>query len=643
MNDFIDNITRKIKHSQVLEPEPIRNSYIHQQTKITNTVNKLISDFELPITYLTPSLIHPLSSTVANDLELNLHTPNNLDLSCVEYCSQLNKVSMYDNIFTPKHIFAKQMITQWVKQYTTNIPYLKDTQQVIQNSQLYLDNMKKYNENAEVDCEKIIEIWNDVKCDNHFLEKYNYMDWEILSHLNNSTTFLQSISLVNIISPLITLILPILFLILPFIILKFQGIPITFTIYIEVLKTLAKNHFIGKTLLSMDNFTIDKIGYIFITILFYAIQIYQNLNSCYRFYNNIKKMNEQLLTMRKYVRYSIVSMDTFVNINEPIAETYNEFFEKTKTHIIILKKYSDELNAITPFNMNISKMNDIGYMLKCFYDLHLNKEYEKSLSFSIGFEGYLNNVLGIYDNIQQNHISSVSFNIENETSFVKQYYPPYKLNVKHKKNTCSLKKNMIITGVNASGKTTLLKTTTINIIFSQQFGYGFFKSCSLNPYTHIHSYLNIPDTSARDSLFQAESRRCKEIIDIINDTENHSKNTVDIKYKRHFCIFDELYSGTNPTDATKSAYAFLLYLNKYNNVDYMLTTHYLSVCKKFANNESIANYKMKVEVLSDGSFTYTYTLKPGISKIQGAVEILKQLEYPSEIIDNIRNDVTNKC
>ena len=638
MKNLINNITRKINNTQLPQDESVSNVAKTEKNKISNTVSKIISKFSLPITYLTPSLIHPLSPIVANDLELNIDNSHNTDVS-----GETNNVSMYDNIFIPKHIFAKQMINQWVKQYTTNIPYLKDTQQIIQNSPMYLDNMKTQPKCSKINCDKIIEIWNDVKCDNHFLEKYNYMDWEILSYLNNSTTFLQSISLVNIISPLIALILPIIFLILPFVILKFQGIPITFTIYIDVLKTLAKNHFIGKTLLSMDNFSIDKIGYIFITFLFYGIQIYQNTNSCFRFYNNIKKMNEQLLIIRNYIEYSIQSMETFVNINQSIAETYNPFFEITKTHLITLQKYKSELEAITPFNMSISKMNDIGYMLKCLYDLHLNVEYEESLLFSIGFEGYINNILGIYENIEQKHVSIVNFNIENETAFVKQYYPPYKLNPRHKKNSCSLKKNMIITGVNASGKTTLLKTTTINIIFSQQFGYGFFKSCSLNPYTHIHSYLNIPDTSARDSLFQAESRRCKEIIDIINDTAVNSKNTVDNKYKRHFCIFDELYSGTNPTDATKSAYAFLLYLNKYNNVDYMLTTHYLSVCKKFAKNERIANYKMKVEVLSDGSFKYTYTLKPGISKIQGAVEILKQLEYPSEIIDNIRNNVTNKC
>ena len=74
---------------------------------------------------------------------------------------------------------------------------------------------------------------------------------------------------------------------------------------------------------------------------------------------------------------------------------------------------------------------------------------------------------------------------------------------------------MIITGPNAAGKTTLLKTTTINIILSQQWGCGFYRKCSISPYSHIHCYLNIPDTSGRDSLFQAEARRCKEILDAI--------------------------------------------------------------------------------------------------------------------------------
>jgi DNA mismatch repair protein MutS len=199
------------------------------------------------------------------------------------------------------------------------------------------------------------------------------------------------------------------------------------------------------------------------------------------------------------------------------------------------------------------------------------------------------------------------------------------------KNDCSFEKNMIISSPNKSGKTTILKTTTLNIIFSQQIGCGFYDSAVINPYTHIHSYLNIPDTSGRDSLFQAESRRCKDIIDII------SKYDDPLKY-RHFCIFDELYSGTNPDEASKAGHAFLKYLAKYENVNFILTTHYFAICKKFINSHHIQNYKMNVNINADGTFEYTYKIKRGISKIKGAIRVLKDMDYPAEIIETIEKD-----
>ena len=149
----------------------------------------------------------------------------------------------------------------------------------------------------------------------------------------------------------------------------------------------------------------------------------------------------------------------------------------------------------------------------------------------------------------------------------------------------------------------------------------------MNPYDYIHSYLNIPDTSGRDSLFQAESRRCKEIIDTID----HNKD------KRHFTIFDELFSGTNPAEATKSAYAFLKYISEYENVDFILTTHYTTICKKLGKSKKVQNYKMDVSFDDQGKITYTYKMKKGISKVQGALLILEDMNYPNEILDSIKN------
>jgi DNA mismatch repair ATPase MutS len=156
----------------------------------------------------------------------------------------------------------------------------------------------------------------------------------------------------------------------------------------------------------------------------------------------------------------------------------------------------------------------------------------------------------------------------------------------------------------------------------------------MRPYTQIHSYLNIPDTSGRDSLFQAESRRCKEILEKIQTDPG-----------RQFCIFDELYSGTNPKEATKAAYAFLEYLRQYHHVDLFLTTHYVSICDEWSettpDKRAIENYQMVVEETEKRNIP-TYKIARGISRIEGAVGILQDMEYPEEMIAMVKNQ-TSSC
>ena len=106
----------------------------------------------------------------------------------------------------------------------------------------------------------------------------------------------------------------------------------------------------------------------------------------------------------------------------------------------------------------------------------------------------------------------------------------------------------------------------------------------------------------------------------------------DANNEKHFCIFDELYSGTNPEEAVKSANAFLKYLQTFSNVDFMLTTHYKKICKNFKKSSKIENYKMGVSIKEDGSFNYSYQLKKGISNIKGGIRVLKDMEYPEEIL-----------
>jgi hypothetical protein len=358
----------------------------------------------------------------------------------------------------------------------------------------------------------------------------------------------------------------------------------------------------------------------------YVLQIYQNYNLCVRFYKNVNRMNSHLCDLHEYVDHSISNMEAFVS-NNRAASTYRAFCDVTTAKCVTLRVFRDELVSVKPFSAGFSKIVEIGYMLKCFYRLHADPEYDDALRYSIGFEGYINNLTGISDNIVSGNVSFATFDADIKQCKITQQYYPAHVGGPCVKNNCDLSENIVITGPNASGKTTILKTTALNIIFTQQFGVGFYKSCALTPYTHIHSYLNIPDTSGRDSLFQAESRRCKEILEIINAPENSCS--------RHFCIYDELYSGTNPTEAVKSARAFLLYLCDKQNVDFMLTTHYVSLCKKLRKSPRVANYKMDVDTTS--GIKYTYKMRKGISKVKGGILILEEMEYPREILDMIRN------
>ena len=624
MDKSLKDLYKKIENTSL---EPIMGPYIKSYMKpdqdahldkdeiLVKSKKSLYHPFKLPIQYLDDKTLHPLSHIVCNDLELAPTIDSTQSVVTSKSC-------IYDYLFLPKHDFAKNMIGEWKTHYSTNIPFLTDTQLVLRDIGKYKNALScEYS----VDCNKMMTIWKDTKEDPNFLEKYSYMDWEMLDHLNHSTQFLQILSFANITSPLMSLLVPVLFLIFPFIILKIQKIPISFEVYIETLKGIAKNHFIGKTLMNMQSMSWDKVIYMCITFGLYIMQIYQNINSCFRFYRNMNKVNTQLCEMRDYLQYSIQSMETFIQINLD-KPTYKSFIGDIAKHVTSLKLLLEELVPIQPFKHNLGKILEIGYMLKCYYELYSNQEYSDAIQFSFGFEGYINNMLGIYSNIESKKVSYATFDQEKDTDFKSQFYPPLK-DGEYVANDCSFNKNMIVSGPNASGKTTIIKTTTINIIFSQQFGCGFYLECSLNPYTHIHSYLNIPDTSGRDSLFQAETRQCKTILDIISSSDKSS---------RHFCIMDELFSGTNPVDAAKSAYAFLLYLSEIKNVNFMLTTHIVSVCKKMKKSKNICNYKMGVGQDGD-KLIYSYKMKKGISKIQGGINILRDMNYPEEILDSIKN------
>ena len=561
--------------------------------------------FRLPIQYVEE--IYTLDETVASDLEL---------------IAREGVETMYHPLMNPKTPFEENMIPHLGKYYTTNKTFLTETQHVVKS----IGSL----EIMYPDYEPIMTIWKDTKEDPYFLEKYSYMELGMLKWVNNHPSFLQAISIVNMGSPVLSFLIPFILFLMPFFIVKLQGHPITLSIYFSVLKDISRNHFIGKMIGSAENLNAQNMLYLLVLAGLYIYQIYQNYMTCLRFYANISRINQQICHMQEYLAYTTAIMGSFEDVIKGLS-TYGGFSKDLATCRQNLERLREHIRDVRPFEPSFSKVGEIGGLLGCYYTLYSNEDYAAALQYSFGFHGYFLTLRGIYENIATGSIAFATFESKEEEKglVIKDQYYPALANETFVTNDANLSKNLVITGPNAAGKTTFLKTTMLNIIFTQQFGCGFYSGCIMTePYSHLHSYLNIPDTSGRDSLFQAESRRCKDIIDHV---------VVAPIEERHFCIFDELYSGTNPVEATKSAYAFLLWLSQRSNVDFILTTHYADMCSRFKVKKiaRISNCQMEAIEAEDGDISYTYRLISGISKIQGAVKVLREMAYPEEILETI--------
>ena len=558
-----------------------------------------------------------------NKMELNKNVIDDLELiKTVDPSSN----SIYSFAFKPSTNLGKKVLEQFPQYYTTDIEFLKDTQSLLKN---YKKMDLKCDDNKSQLLTDVMEVWDDIKNDTGFKEKYQFVDWPMWEFLNHSESFLQVMSIYNLASPVISLFVPFIILIIPFFIIKMKGLTITISEYIEVLKIIAANHAVGRLFTEFNSVELSEKFYLVVSAAFYIFSIYQNILTCYRFHNNMKKIHSHLIKVREYIEYSEVKMYNILLYTENL-KTYMGFNEKIKQKLIELSKLKELLNTITEYKLSIKKVGELGSVLKSFYTLYDNKAYYESLMFSFGFHGYLDNIEGFIENINIKNINASKFKNKKSSGKMKKLYYPALMNTQHVKNTVKFKKNLIITGPNASGKTTILKSVLINTIITQQMGYGFYESATICPFKYIHCYLNIPDTSGRDSLFQAEARRCKDILDTINQ---HPK-------ENHFCVFDELYSGTNPDEAVLSALAFMKYLIKNDGVFCILTTHFIEVCKHLDKNAKIANFYMHTENVFDEdgnnditNFKYTYLLKNGISNVRGGIKVLCDMNYPTEIIE----------
>ena len=574
-----------------------------------SVISEINNNFKMPIFY--------------NDKKMKIKQHIITDLELVKTIDASGCKPIYNYFFNNDNDVSEKLIEQVADYYTTDVDFITQNQELLKS---YKGCDKKYTTYSP-NYGNIMEIWNEIKCETDFKEKYYYIDWPMLEFLNKSEHFLQFMSMYNLASPIISLLIPVFILIVPFFIIKFKGLDLTVNEYIEVLKVLAQSHAIGKLFTQFNDVSLNEKIYLLISAAFYFFSIYQNVTVCLKFHNNMIKIHKHFDEISNYIDYTIKSMDNYLIYSSDLT-TQNVFNNVLREKKQILENLKKKFAFITEYNVtSVKKIQEIGHILKYFYELHDDLVYNEVIMYSLGFNGYVDCIEGLQKNIEERKINYSAFvKSKGKAQFKNNYYGPLK-DENPIKNTIKFKKNIIVTGPNASGKTTILKSTLINIILTQQFGCGFYDSAQINPFKYIHCYLNIPDTSGRDSLFQAEARRCKDILDLIKTNEDET----------HFCGFDELYSGTNPDEAVTSSTAFMNYIIKNPNVHCILTTHFIKVCKKLQKNKNIINCHMETEK-KDNMLIYKYKLVDGISDVKGGVAVLTAMDYPKEIISNTSDE-----
>jgi hypothetical protein len=494
------------------------------------------------------------------------------------------------------------LIHKWSSFYSSDKHFLKDTQSHIkhyrinESNPIMLDEYKKFKE------------------ENNFIDRYQYISFKFLKPLNESVLFLQFLSIFNLASPVLSLLSPLFVLIVPFLLLKIRGLPITISVYINILKQLMQKNNFYNVLTNFNSIPAQQKMSTMVSLLFYIFQVYSNVMSCITFYKNTNSISSFIHNYKTHLKNSLQLMDK-VQLSVAKYKTYTSFYNEIGIHKMVVERLLERFDSILPYDNIVTKLSQLGHLMSLYYDIYFNEEYHNTFMYSIYLNQYDKDLCALSMKVKERKLNKCKYGTI--TKINDMFYLPH-LEENPVKNNINLGKNIIITGPNASGKTTILKASMINILLSQQFGYGCYKSARIKLYDMFHSYLNIPDTSGRDSLFQAEARRCKDILE-------HIHNNPD---KNHCCIFDEIYSGTNPNDAVLCANLYLKGINHYKaNVDYILTTHYIQLCENFSEDKIVENLKMNV-IVTDDNIKYMYSILPGISYIHGGKHILKNLNYP---------------
>lgn len=434
-----------------------------------------------------------------------------------------------------------------------------------------------------------------------------YFKWLLLERLNNSPMALTSTIFYKIaLSPLVGILSPVVYFIIPYLVLryKFGFKDISFWSYLRITYT---------SLMTTDLFAISNHSLLkwvniisqVMSLLFYFQGVFNSIELAKTFHKVSKHITTKMNSVAEFINISndIFDKVSLTEINE-LYFTYTELGSKMNLGFdpkpfSLLSNFGKQLTAFK--NINIEHLKKLVHKVYIMDTLYSIASYKK-----------------------KNNASYPTF-IDQDIPVVTVdglWHPCINLQ-KAIKNDIHVHghNNAIITGPNAGGKSTFIKSLLINIVFAQTIGISCSSNLSLTPLHTIHSQINLPDNKGQESLFEAEMYRCKSVLDMLRSSPSN----------RTIIVMDEIFNSTNPVEGIAGAFAILKKISEYRNAILVFTTHYAYLTKLSKATERFVNYRMNI-IKDEDKIVYPYKLDKGISKQYIALELLSLNGFDPEII-----------
>jgi DNA mismatch repair ATPase MutS len=184
-------------------------------------------------------------------------------------------------------------------------------------------------------------------------------------------------------------------------------------------------------------------------------------------------------------------------------------------------------------------------------------------------------------------------------------------------NSLAVDRSVLITGSNASGKSTFLKIVAINAILAQSFYTCLARKYSSSMFAIFTSMALRDSMKNGESYFIAEIKSIKRIMDYVN---------VDTPC---LCLIDEVLRGTNTIERIAASSQVLLQLAKQNCLC-IAATHDIELT--FILEGAYRNVHFQEAITKDG-IVFDYKLRDGGATSRNAIKLLQLIGYDAEIVE----------